>query len=439
MQSVWVSSTAMAVAVLAPPSRNDSSPRTSPRSCSPSTIFWPSVLSMKISMRPLRTIKRSVPLSPYSKMVSTCLKSRVSIMCARASRSSSSSRPKIGTSPIMVTSAGIGFSEGDYRRAMQHSVWNFPYTYGVCGLKESAVHRIVPHDRKRACMKIQLLGEHLAHDIRYALRGLARNRMFTLTAVMVIALGIGACTAVFSAVDRILFRSLPYFEDQRMVSVGLTAPIERHEFMLGRQYVDWRDRQKPFAALTSWSGVTDCDLTSEPPVRLGCAHVEANFLSVFGVSPFAGASFTSEEDRPNGPRVALISYGLWQGRFGADPKILGQQIPLDGTSTIVIGVLPQSFELPTLTPAQVLVPQALDEAAQRTSTQGAVLAAFARLKRGVTMAQAEAQLQSLLSDLMQFVPPQFRNEVKLKIRYVRDRQIEDFKTASWLLLGAVPA
>ena len=288
-------------------------------------------------------------------------------------------------------------------------------------------------------MKIQLLGEHLAHDIRYALRGLARNRMFTLTAVMVIALGIGACTAVFSAVDRILFRSLPYFEDRSLVSVGLTAPIERHEFMLGRQYVDWRDRQKPFAALTSWSGVTDCDLTSEPPARLDCAHVEANFLSVFGVSLFAGRSFTREEDRPNGPRVALISYGLWQGRFGADPKILGQQIPLDGTSTTIIGILPQSFELPTLTPAQVLVPQALDEAAQRTSTQGAVLGAFARLKRGVTMAQAEAQLQPLLSDFMQFVPPQFRKEVKLRIRSVRDRQIENFKTASWLLLGAVLA
>ena len=104
-------------------------------------------------------------------------------------------------------------------------------------------------------MKIQLIWENLGHDIRYALRGLARNRMFTLTAVMVIALGIGACTAVFSAVDRILFRSLPYFEDRSLVSVGLTAPIERHEFMLGRQYVDWRDRQKPFEALTSWSGV----------------------------------------------------------------------------------------------------------------------------------------------------------------------------------------
>ena len=210
-------------------------------------------------------------------------------------------------------------------------------------------------------MKIQLIWENLGHDIRYALRGLARNRMFTLTAVMVIALGIGACTAVFSAVDRILFRSLPYFEDRSLVSVGLTAPIERHEFMLGRQYVDWRDRQKPFEALTSWSGVTDCDLTSEPPARLGCAHVEANFLPVFGVSPIAGRSFTREEDRPNGPRVALISYGLWQGRFGADPKILGQQIPLDGTSTTIIGVLPRSFELPTLAAAQVLVPQALDE------------------------------------------------------------------------------
>lgn len=288
-------------------------------------------------------------------------------------------------------------------------------------------------------MQINLIWDSLCDDLHYALRGIRRNRIFTFTAVLVIALGIGASTAVFSAVDRILFRSLPYFEDQRLVSVGVRAPIEREEFMLGRQYFDWRDQQKPFEALTSWSGVSDCDLATDPPARLGCAHVEANFLSVFGVPLLMGRSFTLEEDRPNGPKVALITYELWHGRFGADPNVLGRQISLDGQSTTVIGVLPPSFELPTLTPAHILIPQALDEAAQRTSTQGAVLGAFARLKPGVTISQAQAQLEPLLSDFMRFVPPQFRKEVKLRIRSVRDRQIENFKTASWVLLAAVMA
>jgi predicted permease len=279
----------------------------------------------------------------------------------------------------------------------------------------------------------------LARDLRYAARGLVRSPTFTIAAVFAVALGTGAGTAVFSVVDRILFRSLPYRQADRLVSVGFVAPIIPQEFMLGADYVEWRARQQPFESLTSWAGINDCDLTGGSPVRLSCALVEASFLTTLGIQPIAGRNFTRDEDRPNAPRVALLSYGLWQGRFGGDRNAIGKTIPLDGQSATILGVLPPDFEMPTLEHADVLVPQAIDEALQRRPNTGRVLQSIARLKPGVTPAQAAAALQPLFQESLQFVPGPFRKEVKLRVRSLRDRQVHDARLASWILLGAVLA
>jgi predicted permease len=276
-------------------------------------------------------------------------------------------------------------------------------------------------------------------DLRYAARGLWRAPMFACAAIFAVAIGTGAGTAVFSVVDRILFRSLPYSQADRLVSVGLMAPIIPQEFMLGSDYVEWRARQTPFQSITSWTGVADCDLTDTNPVRLTCAQVEANFLATLGVQPMAGRNFTADEDRPNAPRVAILSYGLWQGRFGGDPRVVGKTLPLDGESATVVGVLPRQFELPDLEHADVLLPQALNLAEQQRPRTGRVLRSVARLKPGVTVEQAVAALQPLFRESLEFVPPQFRKEVGLRVRSLRDRQIQDARLASWILLGAVAA
>lgn len=281
--------------------------------------------------------------------------------------------------------------------------------------------------------------QSILQDLQFSLRGFRRNPMFTLTALLAIALGIGACTVVFSVVDRILFRSLPYPDDSRLVSVGVTAPIEDQEFMLGHQYFDWTDHQSAFSSMTSWSGVGDCDVTTENPARLGCARIAADFLTTFGVQPLIGRNFSAEEDRQGGSPVAILTYQLWHSRFAADRNIIGKSLPLDGISRQIIGVLPSNFELPTLARTDVLVPQALDEAAQRSSPQGAVLQVFARLKPGISMTQAETRLQPLFTDFLKSVPPQFRKEVRLKVRSLRDRQVHSAKAASWILLYAVLA
>jgi len=277
-------------------------------------------------------------------------------------------------------------------------------------------------------------------DARYGLRILRKNPGFTAVAILTLALGIGATSSVFSAVDRILFRSLPYPQSEQLVSFGLTAPIERDEFMLGASYVDWRRAPGPFQSMTSMiPGVADCDLTQQNPLRLACARVEQNFLPTLGVQPILGRNFSPDEDRPNAPRVAMISYGLWRSRFGGDPGVIAKTISLDGNPATIVGVLPTDFEMPTLLATDILLPEALDEAVQRRSAPGAVLRTFARLKPGVTLAQSDAALQPLFAQALQGAPPEFRKEVHLSVRSLRDRQMQDARLASWILFGAVLA
>ena len=287
-------------------------------------------------------------------------------------------------------------------------------------------------------MHINTFLESCGQDLRYAARGFARNPLFTITAVLAAALGIGATTAVFSVVDRILFRSLPYPHDDRLVSIGEMAPLDSNEFLLPDAYFDWRKYQTPFESMTSFTaGIADCDLTETNPVRLGCARVEANFLPVLGLEPILGRNFTADEDRPNsGERVALLSFGLWQSRFGRDPGIVGRTISIDSQPMRIVGVLPASFEMPTLGAPDLLVPQALNAATERSSRP---LRVFARLKPGVSVEQAVAAMRPLFEQTLHYVPAAFRKEVHLRIRSLRDRQVQDAKLASWVLLCAVAA
>jgi putative ABC transport system permease protein len=281
----------------------------------------------------------------------------------------------------------------------------------------------------------------LVQDLRFALRGLRNRPGFALVAIITLAVGIGSTTAVFSVVDRILFRSLPYPHDDRLVSFGDKAPFEANEFVLGPDYVDWKKGQTPFQSVTSFvPGGADCDLTEQNPVRLKCALVESTFLSTFGIQPLLGRNFLSEEDRPNAPRVALITYGLWHSRFASDRNLPGRIISLDGRPTLVVGVLPEQFEMPNLGHDDILVPAALDGSTDRgPNARQQILRAFARLKPGITIQQAAAAMEPLFQQSLNYVPPQFRHEVSFRVRSLRDRQIQDARVASWVLLGAVLA
>jgi putative ABC transport system permease protein len=279
----------------------------------------------------------------------------------------------------------------------------------------------------------------LIQDVRFATRMLIKKPGFAIVAILTLAVGIGSTSAVFSVVDRILFRSLPYPQDERLVSFGVMAPFDSREFLLGPDFVDWRGRQAPFESITAVEpGSIDCDVTEQNPARLSCGQVDAAFLPTFRVQPILGRNFTREEDRPNTPRVALLSYGLWRSRFAGDPQIVGKNLSLDGKSARIIGVLPADFEMPTLSRADLLVPLALDESTGRgPDARQRILRTFARLKPGIPVTQAVAMLQPLFQQSLNYVPQQFRKEVSLRIRSLRDRQVGDSLTASWILLGAV--
>jgi putative ABC transport system permease protein len=138
-------------------------------------------------------------------------------------------------------------------------------------------------------------------DIRYGLRGFRRNPVFTISILLTLALGIGTTTAVFSVVDRVLFRALPYADADRIVSVGLVQSLERQEFVMGRSFVAWRDNQKPFSAMAGQDVlVHNCDLVENNPAELGCTHVQAGFLPLFGIRPVLGGTSRWRKTVPMG-------------------------------------------------------------------------------------------------------------------------------------------
>ena len=273
-------------------------------------------------------------------------------------------------------------------------------------------------------------------DIRFSLRQFRKSPGFATVVVVTLALGIGATTAMFSLVDRILFRSVPYPAGDQLVSVGVIAPIIDGEFLFARSYLTWRDQQTAFTGFTSSTGVSDCDLSDENPVRVSCAAVESTFLPTFGIQPAVGRNFTAAEDQPQAPKVALLSYGLWQSRFGGDRGVVGRSISLDGRPTRIVGVLPGNFEFPTLAHVGVLVPQALDESIVQRNLMGPVIRVFGRMQPRDTVEQAKAKLEPLFQDFVQSAPPPFRKVLRLQVHTIQDLQVHDARRSAWLLLAS---
>ena len=275
----------------------------------------------------------------------------------------------------------------------------------------------------------------LAHDLRYALRGFLRTPSFTITALVAIALGAGASTAVFSVVDRILFRPLPYPHAEQLVSFGMLAPrMDRDEFLMADAYFRFRESKTPFTGLAAFDFVVDCDVADHNPQRLGCARVDASYLPVFGIQPVLGRNFTPQEDAPGAPGVALLSYGLWESRFGGNREVLGQPVTLDGRPTTIIGVLPEDFEFPALNRFDLLIPAALDRSRDLSMD---ALRVFGRLSPGISIERARAELAPLFEEERKHIPAEVRRQASLALRPIRERQIEDVKLSSWILFGAV--
>ena len=279
--------------------------------------------------------------------------------------------------------------------------------------------------------------EMLWRDLRFGARMLRKSPGFATVAVLTLALGIGANTAVFSVLYRDLLHPLPYPHGNRMMFFGTVIPsADSRPFLFTASYEQLRRRSTPFESMTSWRpGIGGCDLTEERPLRLACVRAESTFLPTFGVVPIIGNNFNAEEDGPGAPAVCLISYALWQSRFGGKPSAIGQMLSIDRQSTRVIGVLPRNFEWPTLDQVDVILPEALSTA-ELTNPMAGVVRTYARLKPGLSLAEARAQLEPTLEEWRRASPPMFRKEMRLGLLSVREDQVGSIRPALLVLFGA---
>lgn len=278
--------------------------------------------------------------------------------------------------------------------------------------------------------------ETLLQDLRYAFRMLVKTPGFTIVAIIALALGIGANTAIFSAVNAILLRPLPYTNPDRIVMIWMdnTRMKEKEDWHSYPNYVDYRDQNQVFEEVAAFNDRAFNLMGTGDPERVIGAWSTANFFSVMGVEPRFGRTFTAEEEEPGRDQVVVLGHGLWQRRFGSDPEIVGQPISINGNPRTVIGIMPPGFKFPSER-AEVWVPLAFN--AQRKQARGAFsLKAIGRLKEGVTIEQARADMTTIATRLEQ----DYRDALEgfgVNLVPLHDQTVGKIRPALLVLLGAV--
>lgn len=289
--------------------------------------------------------------------------------------------------------------------------------------------------------------ERLWQDVRYALRQLRKSPGFAFVCLITLALGIGANTAVFSVIQAVLLRSLPYQDARRLVM--LTDPQDPQDGGVLLSDLDtWKQQSRTVDDLSAYyrnSGWSRVTLTgSQEPISVQGAFVSANLFPLLGVPPQLGRAFTSEEEMHH-DHVALLSYGLWQRRFGGSPDVLSQTIHLDGVAFNVIGVMPAAFQFPALnsqlwapitTSRYWADPQALIHDGKHGRGFYARWQAVARLKEGVSIALAQAELNTTVNNLEKSSPDPFRGS-GIKVLSLRVQVNGNTQLALYILFAAV--
>jgi len=281
--------------------------------------------------------------------------------------------------------------------------------------------------------------ETLFKDIRYGLRSFLKHPGFTAVAVLTLALGIGANTAIFSVINAVLLRPLPYAEaDRLMMPWGRKGEMQHHTSVSYPDFVDWQAQTRTLehVAAYSSSGTLLREGDAEPELIVGAA-VSADLFPVLKVTPVLGRPFTRVEDQPNAPPVIVLGYSLWQRRFNADSQIIGRQIKLGNTSVTVVGVMPEGFRFPAqATKTEFLRPLAptIAERTQRRNSYS--LPIVARLKPGATAEAAESEMRAIGAQLEQQYPDEgFR--LGTRLIPLHEAVTWGSRTPLLVLLGAV--
>ena len=289
-----------------------------------------------------------------------------------------------------------------------------------------------PDQLKESCRDLRgiPLLETTIQDLAYGLRTLRKSPGFAAVAVLTLALGIGANTAIFSVVNTVLLRPFPYLDADRLVVIlhhgdDPVAPAN---------YLDWRRQNHVFERMGAADWWTPNLTGVDRPEQIHALRLSSDILPLLGIQPVLGRVFIPEEEERGREHEVILSYRLWQRRFAGDSGVIGRTIILDGETFVVIGVMPRSFKFAPFwaTKAELWAPLALGDRA--ASREGSSLRLFARLKPGVTLNQAQAEMATITAQLERVFPGTNREVV---VRSLKEKVVGDVRPGLWVLLGAV--
>jgi putative ABC transport system permease protein len=284
--------------------------------------------------------------------------------------------------------------------------------------------------------------EKFFQDLRYGARMMVKSPIFTIIAVIALALGIGASTAIFSVVNTVLLRSLPYKDADRLVAVWEYNRVrDRHQNVISAaNFLDWQEQNTVFDDL---AGITDSNINlvdEGEPEQLTVQYVTPNFFNVLGTQPIQGRAFLPDDGKPDQPNIVILSHGLWQRRFGADQTIIGRKLLMNGQETIVVGVLPANFKWFVKKgslvgkPPDIWMPFYLGE--NFRVRRGRFMSAVGRLKSDVTLTQAQTEM-NIISARLEEQYKDFNTGWGVEVISLREQLTGDLKPALLILLGAV--
>ncbi len=287
--------------------------------------------------------------------------------------------------------------------------------------------------------------ETLFKDLRHGIKSLLKHPGFTAIAVITLALGIGANTAMFSVINAVLLRPLPYHEPNRLVTIWEESP-QRGMYEMPVSFAnlrDWVDQNHTFEQISAYT-FTDLNLTGAgEPARLGAVRSSANLFSLVGAAPLLGRAFLPEEDKEGANRVVILGHSLWQSRFGSDSAIVGRSLTLNNQSYTVVGVMSSSFQFPVgfgylgkvlNDPIDLYVPLAATSAELRRGNYS--FFAIGRLKPGITIDQARAEMTTIEGRLEQQYPDG-NTGIGIKLVATQEQTVKEIRPALLVLLGAV--
>ncbi|HKG60294.1 MAG TPA: ABC transporter permease [Pyrinomonadaceae bacterium] len=282
--------------------------------------------------------------------------------------------------------------------------------------------------------------DSIIKDIRYGVRGLLTHPGFTAIVVITLALGIGASTAIFSVVDSVLLRRLPYRTAERIVAIQELDPNGRRGQSTSANFYDWRQQNTVFEHLSAIKINTTNLALSDHAERIDLAQTNADFFDIFGITPQYGRLFIPQDEQAGHEPVVVVSHALWQRRFGSDPSLVGRSITLDGRNYNVIGIAPPGFQYPDKIelwlPPLRLVPELYpDQDVTQTRRMG-YLFVVALLKPGVSRQQAAGEMETITARLRKQYPDS-NNKRFNRVVSLHEHLVGDTNKLLWLLLGAV--